>query len=286
MSSFAFRNKNYNINSDHPVTAKECTAKDVHSNFYCPNPNCRCKMILKGFHSNHIPPHFANLSSSPHVDNCSYSNNHSNYLKTKLDDTSFDPQIFLNMISSSKSQSTNSNLDHDSHSTEPNEHINDSLPVIVSNNSNQLESKLSKNKITSLRILYKACIINPITTLLGSEHIWEMICFEATEHIYIKYIEGVKIIKCTLSCFRDDTHTIYFNYPAETTSETRRFLLKVKCHNKELYSKLRNKFFNYYEPVLVFSAWKTFVNSDKNTQHPRVITTISSVNQIIPVPKR
>lgn len=32
MSSFAFRNKNYNINSDRPVTAKECTAKDVHSN--------------------------------------------------------------------------------------------------------------------------------------------------------------------------------------------------------------------------------------------------------------
>lgn len=286
MSLIAFRTKNYNIQSDSPVTAEECTAEGTHIKFYCPNPKCRYTMILKGINSTHISPHFANISSSPHINNCVYSNSHSNYLKSELDDTSFDLQNLLNEISSSKPQSTHDSANlNNSHSLKKNKYIDNLLPTISENNSSLMKIKPAKTEITSLRILYKACISNPINTMLGNKHVWEIFCFEATDHIYIRYIKDVKIIKCSLSCFKDDNHIIYFNYPAGTTSETRRFLLKVECSNVDIYFKLRHKFFNYYEPVLVFSSWGKSKESG-NGQQLRIKTTISSINQIIPVPKK
>ena len=260
MAYFAYEDKDYDIGRDTPIYAADCTANDMKRDFYCPNSECRCILHLYAINSNIVRPHFKNIPSSPHIENCWADGGLSHVLIQEKDVANFNLVSFYSLLEDSVFSSSSS----------PN-----NVKKIKNATKNPKESSNS-DAIKTPRDLYWYCFDHPINSRIGNTTIKNIICCGRTDFFYSRYISGINLIICSYSSYDSNSFTIRFNYPENSSNQTRRFRIDVKF-NKDIYQSVLNQFYNSKRSIVILSRWSTLGSI--------VSGTVSSKAQIFPVPK-
>jgi len=97
--------------------------------------------------------------------------------------------------------------------------------------------------------LYYLAINYPIDKEINGYRISDLVCYNKTSHIYIKYIKGLKLIVCKFHRYDSINKCIYFNYHSKQN------IIKIKaCFNDvKMYTDIKNRIYGYKGNVLLFA---------------------------------
>ena len=101
----------------------------------------------------------------------------------------------------------------------------------------------------SYKSLYYLAINYPIDKEINGYRISDLVCYNKTSHIYIKYIKGLKLIVCKFHRYDSINKCIYFNYHSKQN------IIKIKaCFNDvKMYTDIKNRIYGYKGNVLLFA---------------------------------
>ena len=130
--------------------------------------------------------------------------------------------------------------------------LNNNTKYINKNNSNgkakktKLNVKKTNKYIHSIKSLYYLAINYPIDKEINGYRISDLVCYNKTSHIYIKYIKGLKLIVCKFHRYDSINKCIYFNYHSKQN------IIKIKaCFNDvKMYTDIKNRIYGYKGNVL------------------------------------
>lgn len=129
MSNYAYLDKQ----KHKLIYAKNCIAKDVGKDFYCPDPNCDGTVRLCAFNSNKVNVYF---KGNNHSEGCSFYKNNINCRIDDFNTKDFSPSNLLDYIKKP--------IDNKNKTTSPNK---------------TQSSEINKKKQTNIFILSNHCII-------------------------------------------------------------------------------------------------------------------------------
>lgn len=242
MSNYAYLDKQ----KHKLIYAKNCIAKDVGKDFYCPDPNCDGTVRLCAFNSNKVNAYF---KGNNHSEDCSFYKNNINYHIDDFNTEDFSPSNLLNYI---KKPIDNKNKTTSTNKTQ----------------SSEANEKKTNKYIHSIKSLYYLAINYPIEEEINGYKISDLVCFNKTSHIYIKYIKGLKLIVCKFHRYDNQNKCLYFNYQ----SKLRQIEIKVCFNDEKMYTNIRNKFYGYEGDALIFADW--------SSDNEYTFTTLDSIKQI------
>ena len=100
-----------------------------------------------------------------------------------------------------------------------------------------------------IKSLYYLAINYPIDKEINGYRISDLVCYNKTSHIYIKYIKGLKLIVCKFHRYDSINKCIYFNYHSKQN------IIKIKaCFNDvKMYTDIKNRIYGYKGNVLLFA---------------------------------
>ena len=109
--------------------------------------------------------------------------------------------------------------------------------------------KKTNKYIHSIKSLYYLAINYPIDKEINGYRISDLVCYNKTSHIYIKYIKGLKLIVCKFHRYDSINKCIYFNYHSKQN------IIKIKaCFNDvKMYTDIKNRIYGYKGNVLLFA---------------------------------
>ncbi|MFR3730004.1 hypothetical protein [Lacrimispora sp.] len=240
MGSFAYINAARTIK----IYAKDCTAKNKDTPFYCWNPDCKAKVNLKAANSIHKEPYFGLVSNT-------------------LKHTGWCKKITLEKTS----------RDYDSHGFNFNKIINNLLtePPRTSSNTPVINSPtlglpapgtpptttITHSKPVSISDLYQICKSLMINGDFGGIKRKIMLCDDKSNFFYTKGILGYHLVECTYHHYDPLKKTIYFKYPLSSTLPNQ-YTVGLKFYNDKLFKKLEKFFYKCPANQIIVLAgnWK------------------------------
>lgn len=211
------------------VLAKYCNANDIGKDFYCPDPDCNGVVHLCAYNSNHVNNYF---KGNNHSNNCSFYKNNVNYRIENFNTLDFSPSNLLSHIQQPTNNKNKNNSNGKAKKT-------------------KLNVKKTNKYIHSIKSLYYLAINYPIDKEINGYRISDLVCYNKTSHIYIKYIKGLKLIVCKFHRYDSINKCIYFNYHSKQN------IIKIKaCFNDvKMYTDIKNRIYGYKGNVLLFANW-------------------------------
>lgn len=225
MGNFAYINAARTIK----IYAKDCTAKNKDTPFYCWNPDCKAKVNLKAANSVHKEPYFGLVSNDfKHIGWCK---------KITLEKTNrdydadgFDFNKIINTLLTKPSKTS---------SIIP---VITSTPVITPAASG-LPTTITHSKPISISDLYQICKSLMINEDFGGVKRKLMLCDDKSNFFYTKGILGNHLIECTYHHYDPLKKTIYFKYPLSPTLPNQH-TVGLKFSDDKLFKKLEKFFFD------------------------------------------
>lgn len=248
---YASRSEDKNV--DDFVNAEDVLANEQNDVFYCPCADCRCIVKFRSINSNKRRSHFYKPESSTHSEKCGipYFKNESGN-RYDYDTNSLSLEKLLSGIENSRQAATKVH-------TSPN--AND---INGANNGNSSEKF---KPITTIRQLYKICVLNsPDTVIKENLRVKDIFAGRSTSFLYSKYISGIKLVECSFGNRYDNQKGIlYFKYPFNGNQ----IALTVTIEDRNLFYKIRNEIWDYKYPIIIFAKWDN--SSCKITNNKQII---------------
>ena len=239
------------------ITTKssECTAIDINHVFYCLNPKCTAHLTLCAFENGKRTPYFACTNKNfPHIENYDYHSSNSSYL-SKFNHKDFDPKDFLHNITINSSSKKSSNKSYSSSGFHQANNLMD---------------------IHTIRQLYKICISNPLNDYIGNTKILNLLCNDATQYLYTKYIKGIKLMVCEFDYINYKTRCIVANYPINSLG----FVVFVNFYSIDTFFHIERKFKDYKGKIIIYADFSSkYIDSKQKYAWCH----IHSINQIVPI---
>lgn len=222
------------------VNAEDVLANEQDDVFYCPCSDCRCIVKFRSMNSNKRRNHFYKPESSTHSEECGmpYFKNESGD-KNDYDTASLSLENLLSSIEHSRQTVTKV------HTTPKGNDIN---------GTNKDNSSEELKPITTIRQLYKICVLNsPDTAIKENLCVKDIFAGRSTSFLYSKYISGIKLVECKYHYFKADIQTMFFEYPYNSSADKIR--IRVHFADKNLFWDTYHLLKGYQKSVIIFAMW-------------------------------
>lgn len=242
-------------NTDDFVNAEDVLANEQDDVFFCPCSDCRCIVKFRSMNSNKRRNHFYKPETSTHSEECGmpYFKNESGD-KNDYDTATLSLENLLSTIERSKQATTKMQVSQKTNDI---------------NKTSNINSLKELKPITTIRQLYKICVLNsPDTVLKENLRVKDIFAGRSTTFLYSRYISGIKLVECKFHYYKKETQTLFFKYPCTRDSIIE---LKVIINNKTLFNEIVKQIYGYSKPIIICAKW------NDSSCH------ISSKKQIVPL---
>lgn len=255
MSLYAYRD----INKEHIVLAKNCSAEDIEKVFYCPTRNCPAKLELVSVNSNKRRPYFKAKKQGSHLESCCMPP--SNFNPTQYTDAGFNLEALLIRLEQYKEKLRS----EDDVRQYP--HGDGCL-------------RKPESLLTTYYLL-KSYLPND---LFAGKRISEQLIDGRLTTFYAKELEGLRIIECRFEWYTTNDKIIYVRENVKG-----KYLLRLKFTNFNTFIKAKQKIFKSTDQdkrklhhifFIVLGNWKCETVTQNGKSMLNLSTKIESIKQL------